>query len=255
MDFDDVRGPTGFFGELNFVHKRIGGAIKGAAGALLSGGNPLVGAAGGFINQGRGGGPSPQVQAAALPNKWPYTATADQLRGSVNAGSAGAGAAAAELARRGLSITPTSFAGPVRPSTIPNPGGFVAPPASGGGCPGLTSVRVGDRCVELTALPPGGRPAMTAAQGTPTLGFYGVGIVPVPTQQTKLRCPEGYVLGKDNVCYDSLPKTKRKWNPGSRPLLTGGEMNAISKAARAAARLNSTQKRLKKVERALARVT
>jgi len=40
----------------NFVHKKLFGAVKGAVGGLLSGGNPITGAIGGFFG---GGGPAP----------------------------------------------------------------------------------------------------------------------------------------------------------------------------------------------------
>ena len=42
----------------NFIHKRIIGAVTGFAGSVLSGGNPLIGAARGFVGGG-GGGPAP----------------------------------------------------------------------------------------------------------------------------------------------------------------------------------------------------
>ncbi len=80
----------------------------------------------------------------------------------------------------------------------------------------------------------------------------GGGVAPAVSTRTVLRCPSGMVLGKDNRCYRSLPKRDRKWNPGRKPLLTGGEMNAIAKAARAAKKLKSAEKRLAKAGRTLA---
>ena len=59
------------------------------------------------------------------------------------------------------------------------------------------------------------------------------------------------VLGKDGLCYEKLAKGKREWNPGTRPLLTGGEMAAINKADRAAKRLLATEKKLKNVSKTL----
>jgi hypothetical protein len=40
------------------------------------------------------------------------------------------------------------------------------------------------------------------------------------------------VLGKDNLCYNKrdLYKRDRKWNPGRKPLLTGGDLNVLRKA-------------------------
>lgn len=74
----------------------------------------------------------------------------------------------------------------------------------------------------------------------PVLGRFGQGSTPVRVQTTKLGCPPGMVLGKDNVCYDHLARTHRKWNPGHKPLLTGGDMNAIRKT-------KSLEKRWRKV--------
>lgn len=130
---------------------------------------------------------------------------------------------------------------------------------TGGGCE-FPQIRIGDVCVDPTALPPGGDPAVTGAgngsmnggqRGAAVHGRYGVAVQPVIRTRTIRDCPDGMVLGKDNLCYERLPKSERKWNPGRKPLLTGGEMNAISKAQRAAGRLKRAQKGLKKASRAL----
>lgn len=75
---------------------------------------------------------------------------------------------------------------------------------------------------------------------TPINGRFGQGASPVAVQATHLACPAGMVLGKDNVCYEHLARTNRKWNPGHKPLLTGGDMNAIRKT-------KSLEKRWRKV--------
>ncbi len=66
------------------------------------------------------------------------------------------------------------------------------------------------------------------------------------TSQT-LVCPPGMVLSKDDRCFHSLPRKDRKWNPGRKPLLTGGERNAITKAAAAARKIQRTEKQLQKL--------
>ena len=58
----------------NFVHKRIFGAVKGFAGGLLSGGNPLTGAIGGFAS---GGGSAP----APVPGSRLITSTVAEVVG------------------------------------------------------------------------------------------------------------------------------------------------------------------------------
>jgi len=143
--------------------------------------------------------------------------------------------------------------------------GLVAPsdPGSGAGCRGLFQVRGPDgSCIDLTALPPGGDPAMygqvqqqnySDGYGAAVKGIYGVGLVPRVEVQTVRRCPRGMALGKDGVCYEGLGRNskKRAWPMGMKPLLTPGERNAIRIAGRVAGKLKRSQKTLKKTARAL----
>ncbi len=71
-------------------------------------------------------------------------------------------------------------------------------------------------------------------------------VVPMTRATTVRRCEKGSVLGADGLCYDkrTIRKDQRAWPPGRKPLLTGGDLNAISKAARAARRVKVQQKRL-----------
>lgn len=142
---------------------------------------------------------------------------------------------------------------------------LVAQTGTAGQCPGLFSVRVGDRCVDLSALPPGGDPAvMGPVRGTngfqgfgPAVkGIYGVGIQPRQEAQTVNRCPPGFALGKDGVCYEGLARNspRRKWPMGMKPLLTAGDRAAIRKAKSAAKKLAGSKKSLKKAARALEKV-
>lgn len=63
-------------------------------------------------------------------------------------------------------------------------------------------------------------------------GRYGAGLTPVMVQRHTLQCPAGFKLGKDNVCYESLSKKERKWNPGTKPFMTGGDLNAVARVKR-----------------------
>lgn len=143
------------------------------------------------------------------------------------------------------------------PSTAnPVPGGTgsnLVPTGNGNGdCPGLFSIRgPNGQCINLGDLAPGGAPALTPQVGTPVAGLYGVGFMPSTVTRTVRQCPPGFALGKDGVCYDGLPRSKRAHDPGRRPLLTGGDMNAITRARQAANRLLRTQKSLKKTARAI----
>lgn len=154
-------------------------------------------------------------------------------------GLTGGGGAASSEPASGSAVVPGNFSG-----------------AAAGQC-GPGKIRFGDSCIDPLALPPGGKPALTGAQaadvgyGDAVYGRYGLGLVPAQEVRTVRKCPKGMVLGDDGVCYEHLPKRDRMWNPGDRPLLTGGEMAAIRKAASAAKRLQTTRKRLKKTTKAL----
>ena len=62
-------------------------------------------------------------------------------------------------------------------------------------------------------------------------------------------CPRGTQLGNDGLCYNKsqISNKQRMWPAGRKPLLTGGDMRAISTAARAGRRLDLTTKRLQKL--------
>ena len=64
------------------------------------------------------------------------------------------------------------------------------------------------------------------------VGRYGYGAVPHPEMREHLVCPPGMVLGRDELCYESLSNKERKWKKGPKPFLTGGERKALQTAAR-----------------------
>lgn len=116
-------------------------------------------------------------------------------------------------------------------------------------------VETGVRGTVRRVLPGGQSGTLEDVFGDATMGRYGVALVPSERVTSVLDCPPGMKLGKDNLCYDSLRKSERKWPPGRKPLMTGGDLNAITRATRAARRLKRTQKRLKGLERDLKKVT
>lgn len=78
---------------------------------------------------------------------------------------------------------------------------------------------------------PGGQTGTQAdIYGEAVLGRYGAALVPAEEAVLVRRCPPGSVLGRDNLCYDHLPKSDRKWRPGTKPLLTGGDMRTLRRA-------------------------
>jgi len=105
----------------------------------------------------------------------------------------------------------------------------------GGGAPGP--------CAPGTQRAPSGICVAPASPvGTsPTLGIpyetvegrYGPAQVPISVARERRECEAGMVLGKDGLCYDRLPNRERLYPRGRRPLLTGGDMRCISKAAAA----------------------
>lgn len=138
---------------------------------------------------------------------------------------------------------------------------------SSGSCPGILQVRdpITGSCIDLTALPPGGDPAMVGpvggngygdGYGAAVKGYFGVGIQPRVEVQTVRRCPPGTALGKDGVCYEGLSRNSRKrmWPMGQKPLMTGGDRAAIARAKRVAGKLLNARKSLKKAGKALEKV-
>lgn len=80
-------------------------------------------------------------------------------------------------------------------------------------------------------------------------GKYGAAILPALDQTVARRCPSGSVLGDDGLCYNKgqITNSQREWPRGRQPLLTGGQMKAISTAARAAKRLETKTKQLQRM--------
>lgn len=118
---------------------------------------------------------------------------------------------------------------------LPNPGGTGSGPQGGGGgvsnCPAgyKPDGKGGCQLEGVAPYIPGdvGRPD---TGWTPVAGMYGMGASPIPVQQTVRACPPGYVLGMDGVCYDHLERRFRAHKPGRKPMLTGGDLNALSRA-------------------------
>jgi len=97
---------------------------------------------------------------------------------------------------------------------------------------------------------PGGRTGYDPAEyGEAVMGQFGAGMIPATMEGVTRRCPRGAVLATDGLCYNTrdLANKNREWPRGRRPLLTGGEMRAISIASAAAAKFERTQKRLQRM--------
>jgi hypothetical protein len=94
---------------------------------------------------------------------------------------------------------------------------------------------------------------MVLSGGEAVMGQFGAALVPNSEQILRTNCNfpgvRGMVLGADGYCYNKsqISNKERMWPKGRRPLLTGGDMGAITKAARAAKRLQATQGKLQKM--------
>ena len=108
---------------------------------------------------------------------------------------------------------------------------------------------IGGISVDPRAALPGGDPFLERTSRVPVPMIGEVATSPFRETQTVRRCGRGRVLAIDGLCYapKDLRKDQRMWPPGRKPLLTGGDLNAISRAARAAGRMKTQQKRLQKL--------
>ena len=91
----------------------------------------------------------------------------------------------------------------------------------------------------LEKIFPGGRTGFETVPrddfGAAVMGAFGMpALEPAVRESVTLRCPPGMVLGKDELCYPRSVLRRdsrfRKWRPGVRPILTGGQRAAIRKA-------------------------
>lgn len=107
--------------------------------------------------------------------------------------------------------------------------------------PPLVSNDRGTFCV-LPGSPAGG-------MGEPVMGQFGAALEPFFFTINQRRCLPGMILGKDKLCYNrgAISNKERLWPKGAAPLLTGGEMSAIRKAATAAGKFQRAGKRLETV--------
>jgi hypothetical protein len=121
-------------------------------------------------------------------------------------------------------------------------GGATLPPFQPTPCPDgyVSDGKGGCKLAGMAPYIPGdiGRPDYV---WQPVYGRYGAGVTPVAMQTSRRVCPPGYVVGKDGVCYDRIAKTNRAHNPGTKPFLTGGQVNAIRTARRLEKRFRKLQ--------------
>jgi len=95
----------------------------------------------------------------------------------------------------------------------------------------------------------GGRLPEITSGADAVMGRFGAGYFPGSRIIDRAICLPGDVVATDGLCYprSKLRNADRAWPRGRRPLLTGGDMRAISTAARAGKRLEGATKRLQKI--------
>jgi len=221
--------------ERGFVHKRIGRAIGG----FIGGGIP--GAIGGFVG---GGGGATQLQCPPgqrpskgrcinITSQWLLTSAGRAFQSLTSGG-------AAIACPEGMRETADGRCVDI---TTAWQGGQGVIPGLDDCLPGQT--RVGDICTWP------GTPAGPA--GEAVMGPFGAGLEPFFATMNVRRCLPGMVLGRGNnglpLCYNKsqLKNSERLWPAARKPLLTGGDLNAIRKAAAAGRKLETATKRLQRI--------
>ncbi len=103
--------------------------------------------------------------------------------------------------------------------------------------------------LDLIPGPGGGGTGAMRDVGESTMGRFGAALVPGNRVINRAVCLRGMVLANDGLCYNrsQVPNKDRMWPKGRAPLLTGGQMRAISIAASAGKKLERTTKRLQKI--------
>lgn len=233
---------------VSFVHKRIAAGIK----SFVTTGSPLAAVASFATAGGGGGGTTSRARRPAgsgLSGKLiseggrlvPISqASTGHLRNIARLDSSPStrAAASAEVSRRsGFVSTGLARCQP----------GFVL---ENGVCVKATGfIPFGERALG-TDLLGGTTPSMGRFEvGNAVMGRYGAAYQPGSKIVDRAICLPGDVVANDGLCYAkrNVTNKQRMWPVGRRPLLTGGEMRAISTAARAAKRLELAQKRLQKI--------
>jgi len=192
----------------NFVHKSFVGKFVGGLASKVLGSVPLVGGvASGLFDQLRGAG-APGQQAGCPPGFILTAAGCEPKLTSFGRTSLVAQTVAAQQFERGGAFpTPTRKQKEIR---------------------------------EAQGL------AIDPAAGVAVMGRFGAGFEPAVFMSDTRRCGRGAVLAVDGLCYNKrdIRNNERFWPRGRRPLLTGGEMRAISTASSAAKKLQKKQKQL-----------
>lgn len=212
-----------------FVHKRILGGISKIAGFASAVGIPGAGTVSSIANIVRGGG---------------------GRRTPVRTATARVSGVSLQQRRDAAAI---KFAPDPLPLTLPGQQFLTAP--GSGPCADPRLVRAPDgHCVSpgsghAARHGIGDVPGVGVPVGDAVMGRYGAALAPGSLIIDRAVCLKGMQLGDDGLCYNKsqITNKQRMWPAGRKPLLTGGDMRAISIAARAGRRVEGVTKRLQRL--------
>ena len=216
IDFAEVRSLVG--NERGFIHKKLLGIGKGLVGAVPGIGTAITTATS-IIGALTAKGQRKQVGLGA---KFPELGIVGQPGGGLVVGGCPSGFVRTRsgCVPSGVGITTSMRPGPCPPPLVRGPSGL---------------------CIERTS--PLGAARLV---GEATMGRYGAALIPGSQIVDRATCLPGMQLGDDGLCYnkENITNKQRMWPAGRKPLLTGGEMNAIRIAASARSRVARTAERL-----------
>ena len=220
--------------ERGFVHKRLLGGISRIAGIIpIPGAGVVSRIASAFAGGGRTARPTiPRTQTARVTT---FSAREKDLGRQLKFGG---GSRQDFRGQEFRAVGGTQTARLVGASEVPDLG-FCFPPWRPDPVTGECKIFVGDR--------PGGEGSTPV--GDAVMGRYGAGLTPGFMELRRAVCLRGMQLGNDGLCYNKsqINNKQRMWPAGRKPLLTGGDMRAISTAARAGRRMDLATKRLQKM--------
>ena len=194
--------------ERAFIHKRILGGISRVAGVASAVGIPGASVVSRVTRQLTGGRPTPSRITTAR-------------------------------------VTPSSIAEKNFGAQVKFPS-FGGGGGGGGPCDFPKVIDAAGRCRTPTSGEFGG-PQFDV--GEAVMGRYGAALEPGSMIVDRAVCLRGMQLANDGLCYNKsqISNKQRMWPAGRKPLLSGGDMRAISTAARAGRRLEGATKRLRKL--------
>jgi len=219
-----------------FLHKKLLGLGRKAL--RLTPVGSVIETGLGVVSSLRGGGGG----AARLPvTNFPVRRPADRSLTARPSEFSAAGKAAGRELKFGGGAPQLLGAAPSAPCIFP----FRRDPRTGecriflGDQTGIDDTRIPDRG--------NGTPAITGDSGMAVEGRHGPGMIPGNMVVDRAICSRGMILGNDGVCYQkgAITNRERMWPKGRRPLVTGGDMRAISIANRVGTRLDKTKSRLR----------